>query len=176
MVPSPRRARDTGLCGSQNLGASLSLVFGCPVACRTLVPLPGVEPRPLAVRAWRLNHWTAREFPTLLFKETVRDSSPCPGVRSWVLCAQPSLGLGCLPWAEGSLRPSPQGPAGRWVCLPLQPRRKPRTWSRPAGLPLTLRVCARLPGADPAPHGSPFGARHHRGPWEGGGGPRHRGV
>lgn len=67
MVPSPQTARDTGLCGSQNLGASLPLVFGCPVACGTLVPLPGVEPRPSAVRAWRLNHWTAREFPVLLF-------------------------------------------------------------------------------------------------------------
>ena len=28
---------------------------------------PGIEPRPLAVRTWSPNHWTAREFPSLWF-------------------------------------------------------------------------------------------------------------
>ena len=32
------------------------------VACRILVPQPGIEPGPLAVKAQRPNHWTAREF------------------------------------------------------------------------------------------------------------------
>ena len=29
-----------------------------------LVPRPGIEPGPLAVRAQCPNHWTAREFPS----------------------------------------------------------------------------------------------------------------
>ena len=33
------------------------------LACEILVPRPGIEPRPLAVRLWSPNHWTAREFP-----------------------------------------------------------------------------------------------------------------
>ena len=38
--------------------------------CRILVPQPGIEPTPLAVKAWSPNHWTAREFPAAaLFKE-----------------------------------------------------------------------------------------------------------
>ena len=37
------------------------------MACRILVPQPGIEPRPLAVKAWSPNHWTAREFPPAIF-------------------------------------------------------------------------------------------------------------
>ena len=33
------------------------------VACRILVPQPGTEPVPPAVKAQSLNHWTARELP-----------------------------------------------------------------------------------------------------------------
>ena len=36
-------------------------------ACGILVPGPGIEPAPPAVEAWRPNHWTAREVPTLYF-------------------------------------------------------------------------------------------------------------
>ena len=32
-------------------------------ACGILVPRPGVEPRPTAVKATSPNYWTAREFP-----------------------------------------------------------------------------------------------------------------
>ena len=32
-------------------------------ACGILVPQPGIERRPLAVKAWSPNHWTFREFP-----------------------------------------------------------------------------------------------------------------
>ena len=31
--------------------------------CGILVPQPGIEPGPLAVRTWSPSHWTAREFP-----------------------------------------------------------------------------------------------------------------
>ena len=37
----------------------------CP-ACGILVPWPGIEPVPPAVKAWSLNHWTAREVPVYL--------------------------------------------------------------------------------------------------------------
>ena len=39
----------------------------CLVACRILVPQPGIEPRPSAVKAQSPNHWTAREFPSFYF-------------------------------------------------------------------------------------------------------------
>ena len=32
-----------------------------------LVPQPGIEPGPSAVRAQSLNHWTTREFPNRCF-------------------------------------------------------------------------------------------------------------
>ena len=38
----------------------------CHVACRILVPPPGMEPLPLAVEAWGLNHCTAKEFPIIV--------------------------------------------------------------------------------------------------------------
>ena len=31
--------------------------------CGIVVPQPGIEPRPLSVKAWSPNHWTIREFP-----------------------------------------------------------------------------------------------------------------
>ena len=37
------------------------------LACRILVPQPGIEPRSMAVKAQGPNHWTAREFPWLKF-------------------------------------------------------------------------------------------------------------
>ena len=37
-------------------------------ACRISVPQPRVKPVPLALEAWSLNHWTAREVPWILFK------------------------------------------------------------------------------------------------------------
>ena len=30
-----------------------------------LVPQPGIEPAPLAVEVWSLNHWTTREAPDI---------------------------------------------------------------------------------------------------------------
>ena len=39
----------------------------CHVACGILVPQPGIEPWPLTVKVPSPNHWTAREFPPLLF-------------------------------------------------------------------------------------------------------------
>ena len=40
--------------------------FGlCCVARGILVPQPGIEPAPLAVEVWSLNHWTTREAPDI---------------------------------------------------------------------------------------------------------------
>ena len=44
----------------------LFVCFGlCHMACGILVPRPGIEPGPSAVRVWSPNHWTAREVPRL---------------------------------------------------------------------------------------------------------------
>ena len=38
------------------------------VACmRDLVPRPGMEPGPPALKVWSLTHWTTREVPKLVF-------------------------------------------------------------------------------------------------------------
>lgn len=34
--------------------------------CGILVPRPGVEPTPSAVKEWNVNHWSAREFLKIL--------------------------------------------------------------------------------------------------------------
>ena len=50
----------------------LSFTWPHHAACRTLVPRPGIELGPTAVKALSPNHWTAREFPRLyhiLFNE-----------------------------------------------------------------------------------------------------------
>ena len=55
----------------------------CHVACRILVPLPGIEPMPPAVEARILNHWTTREvlkgvlWSTTLIKFSVSIHSGC---------------------------------------------------------------------------------------------------
>ena len=41
-------------------------------ACRILVPWPNIEPMAHAVEVWHPNHWTTREFPTLLIFWTYR--------------------------------------------------------------------------------------------------------
>ena len=33
------------------------------MACRILVPRPGIEPMPPALEVWILNHWITREVP-----------------------------------------------------------------------------------------------------------------
>ena len=43
-------------------GKPIFFFWLCDTACRILVPQPGIEPRPLAVKAPGPNHWTAREF------------------------------------------------------------------------------------------------------------------
>ena len=49
---------------------SIYLFWPRCTACGILVPQPGIEPRPLAVRVRSPNYWTAREFPIWLFFKT----------------------------------------------------------------------------------------------------------
>lgn len=50
---------------------SLFLVFWpCCKACGILVPWPGIEPTPLALEAWSLNHWTPGKSPSFSFKSS----------------------------------------------------------------------------------------------------------
>ena len=77
----PQRVAGTLACMAlKSLECSLTFFcFGHHVACGILVPQPGTEPRPSAVRTRSPNHWTAREFPVLLlFKRNLRYSSLCP--------------------------------------------------------------------------------------------------
>ena len=48
------------------------------MACGILVPRPGIKPIPPAVEAQSLNHWTAREVPSICH---LNSSLPCnPGM------------------------------------------------------------------------------------------------
>ena len=46
------------------------------MAFRILLPQPGIEPRPLTVKALSPNHWTAREFPGFLLLTKICFSFP----------------------------------------------------------------------------------------------------
>ena len=40
------------------------------MACRILVPWPGIEPMPPTEEAWSLNQWTPREVPSSAFLDS----------------------------------------------------------------------------------------------------------
>ena len=68
LTTGPPEKSDTCMFNSHNtrICATLnSFFFFWPrrVACRILVPRPGIEPVPPAVEAQSLKHWTAREAP-----------------------------------------------------------------------------------------------------------------
>ena len=48
---------------SRTVGATGFISGRAACGSRILVPRTGIEPMPLAVEAWSLNHWTAREVP-----------------------------------------------------------------------------------------------------------------
>ena len=51
----------------------LFIYWLCRTTCRILVPWPGIEPVPPAVKAQSLNHWTTREVPTQLLQAELID-------------------------------------------------------------------------------------------------------
>ena len=65
------------------------------MACGILVPQPGIEPRPSAVRVQSPNHWAAREFP-----DSIIFSGKNPTERSdllskeYVVCPRQSCSTG----------------------------------------------------------------------------------
>ena len=64
-VSLAREGADPSLGSSTLLQFYISIFWGRPhhVACRILVPQPGIEPMPPAVEVWCLSHWTVREVP-----------------------------------------------------------------------------------------------------------------
>ena len=58
-----------------NLNISIYIFFfwPCHRGCRILVPQPGIEPGPLAVRAPSPNYWTAREFPVSVYYRKLKE-------------------------------------------------------------------------------------------------------
>ena len=71
------------LASSQPLVLGFFLFWLHPVACRILVPGPGMEPKPPAVGTQSLNPWTAREAPSCAyFNPTLHlESEVLPRVR-----------------------------------------------------------------------------------------------
>ena len=62
------RCMQAGVSGKQItvMFLSFSLLWPCCMAWGILVHQPGLQTMPPAVKAWSLNHWTAREVPVLL--------------------------------------------------------------------------------------------------------------
>ena len=60
-----------------NKAATLLLFFGhtACLVCRILVPRPGSERSPTAMKAPSLNHWTTRELPMVLFLKCHTDTT-----------------------------------------------------------------------------------------------------
>ena len=50
----------------------LCIFWLCCAACRLLVPIPGTEAEPLAVKVQSPNHWTTREFPSIFILKTLQ--------------------------------------------------------------------------------------------------------
>ena len=69
------------------------VALGLGYDMRDLIPWPGMEPRPPALGAWILSHWTTREVPPI-------QSSVAPPTRQETPMAskQPNPGAGFLLW------------------------------------------------------------------------------
>ena len=52
-------------CGTRDVRASLQHAGSFVKGMWSLAPWPGIEPKPLAMGAWSLSHWTTREVPLL---------------------------------------------------------------------------------------------------------------
>ena len=65
--------------------------FGHCMACRILVPQPGIEPQFLAVRVWISNHWITRENNILRLSKPLLSQ-----VTGWDLILEVRNGGRCL--------------------------------------------------------------------------------
>ena len=66
LFPSPRACPALLSASPAAAGCCFFFFRPCHSAYRILVPRPGIEPMPAAVKAQSPNHWTAREYPRLL--------------------------------------------------------------------------------------------------------------
>ena len=53
-------------------------MLGLSCGMRHLVPQPGIKPRPPALGAWSLNHWTTREFSQLSLSKVIQKGKKKP--------------------------------------------------------------------------------------------------
>ena len=62
------------------------LFWLCLTACEILIPRPGIEPGPSAVKVQSPNHWTAREYPATALFLTAHNwkKLTCPSTSEWI--------------------------------------------------------------------------------------------
>ena len=85
------------------------------MVCRILVPWPGIEPTPSAVKTQSPNHWTTRKFPTIpcFYSVTWSEVKSLSRVRlfvtPWTVAYQapPSMGFSRQEYWSGVPFPSP---------------------------------------------------------------------
>lgn len=56
------------------------------LVCRILIPWPGVEPWPVAVKAWSPDPWTTREFPLRILSSHFLGQMPNPWLETIQAC------------------------------------------------------------------------------------------
>ena len=66
-------------------------------AWKLLVPLPRIKPTRSTVKAWNLNHWTARELPQSLYICCDAFYGPTYDLSWWIFCMHLKK-LCVLPW------------------------------------------------------------------------------
>ena len=62
-MKSPHKAMKTQWTKKKKVQIKKNSFWSCQVACRILVPWPGIEPVPPAVEVQSFNHWTTNEVP-----------------------------------------------------------------------------------------------------------------
>ena len=89
------------------------------MTCEILVPWPGIEPRPSAVKVRSPNHWTARKVPTgSLFKKLEIPTSSSPDPAALLSCSVQSNSHEPLhPQVWHHPGPAPESHQGSQVCV-----------------------------------------------------------
>ena len=96
----PRRRFGFRVLASRTKGEYTVVVWPCHTACGIVVSRPGIEPGAPAVRTPSPNHWTTREFLTLvLFKASLSVVLCHSSCRQWSSCKE-------LMQVEGTIMPT----------------------------------------------------------------------
>ena len=72
--------------GIQTLQCLCFFFWPCQMACRILIPQPGIEPMLPAVEAQSPNHWTTREVPCLYILNRLLSRTDLENCLSYFLC------------------------------------------------------------------------------------------